>query len=52
MRNFSANAYEIELPSNLQISPIFNVSDLYHFKYWGVQTEEMISSEDGPFVDC
>ena len=25
LRKFSANAYEIELPSDLQISPIFNV---------------------------
>ena len=39
LRNFSANAYEIELPSDLQISPIFNVSDLYPFKYLGVQTD-------------
>ena len=25
LRKFSANAYEIELPSDLQISPIFNI---------------------------
>ena len=39
LRKFSANAYEIELPSNLQFSPIFNVSYIYPFKYLGVQTE-------------
>ena len=42
MRKFSANAYEIELPSDLQISPIFNVSDIYPFKN---------SGEDGSFID-
>ena len=51
LRKFSANAYEIELPSDLQISPIFNVSYLYPFKGSGVQKKEMISGEDGPFVD-
>ena len=38
LRNFSANAYEIELPSDLQIFPIFNVSYLYIFKDSSVQT--------------
>ena len=32
LRKFSSNAYEIELPSNLGISPIFNALDLYPFK--------------------
>ena len=32
LRKFFANAYEIELPSNLQISSIFNVLDIYNFK--------------------
>ena len=32
LSKFSANAYEIELPFDLEISPIFNVSDLYHLK--------------------
>ena len=36
LRKFSTNAYEIELPFDLQISPIFNVSDLYAFKDSGV----------------
>ena len=51
LMKFSANAYEIELPSNPQISPIFNVSDIYPFKDSGVSTEEMISGEDGSFID-
>ena len=50
LRKFSANAYELELPSDLKISPIFNVSDLYLFKDSGVQHEEMILGEEGPFV--
>ena len=29
LRKFSANAYEIELPPNVGISPIFNIVDLY-----------------------
>ena len=37
LRKFSTNAYEIELPPNIGISPIFNVSDLY--KYEEKETE-------------
>ena len=51
LMKFSANAYEIEIPSNPQISPIFNVSDIYPFKYSGVREEEIILGEDGPFID-
>ena len=50
LRKFCKNAYEIELPSNLQISPIFKVSDIYPFKDSSVQIEEMISREDGSFI--
>ena len=32
LRKFSANAYEIELPPNVGISPIFNVSNLYKYE--------------------
>jgi hypothetical protein len=28
-RKFGENAYEIELPDGVEISPIFNVMDLY-----------------------
>jgi hypothetical protein len=32
LRRFSANAYELELPTGIDISPIFNVADLYPYK--------------------
>jgi hypothetical protein len=32
LRNFDANAYEIELPDGVGISPIFNVVDLYPYR--------------------
>jgi hypothetical protein len=32
LKKFGANAYEIELPDGIRISPIFNVSDLYPYK--------------------
>ena len=32
LKKFGANAYEIELPDGIEISPIFNVSDLYPYK--------------------
>ena len=32
VRKFSANAYEIELPEGIGISPTFNIVDLYPYK--------------------
>ena len=32
LRKFTANAYEIELPDNVGISPIFNVANLYSYR--------------------
>jgi hypothetical protein len=32
INKFGANAYEIELPDGIRISPIFNVADLYPYK--------------------
>jgi hypothetical protein len=33
VKKFGANAYEIELPDGIRISLIFNISDLYPYKY-------------------
>jgi hypothetical protein len=32
LRKFDANAYEIELSDGVDISPIFNVSDLHPYR--------------------
>ena len=32
LRKFGENAYELELPEDIGISPIFNVSDLYPYR--------------------
>jgi hypothetical protein len=32
MKKFGTNAYEIELPDGIRISPIFNVADLYPYR--------------------
>ena len=42
LKKFGANAYEIELPDWIRISPIFNISDLYPYKA-GKQGLEMSS---------
>ena len=46
LRKFSANSYEIELHSDLQISPIFNVLYLYPFRDAGIKTDGMASDGD------
>jgi hypothetical protein len=32
LKKFGVNAYEIELPDGIRISPVFNISDLYPYK--------------------
>lgn len=49
LRKFSANAYEIELPLNIGISPIFNVVDLYRYESGNV--EDTIEDKEEQEVD-
>ena len=39
----SGNAYEIELPSELNISPVFNISDLTEYHEGGVKDEIIVA---------
>ena len=48
LRKFNANAYEIELPDDVGISPIFNISDMYPYKRYdteGSKDQEKIQWE-------
>jgi hypothetical protein len=40
MRRFGENAYELELPEDLGLSPIFNIIDLYPYKKDGYEISE------------
>ena len=51
LRKFFSNAYEIKLPSDLQISPIFNVSDLYPFRDACIQPDDVTLDRDDPAID-
>ena len=38
IRKFDANAYEIELPEDVGISPIFNIPYLYPYREYGKES--------------
>jgi hypothetical protein len=40
IRKFEVNAYEIGLPDGVGISPIFNIADLYPYKFDETGAEE------------
>jgi hypothetical protein len=45
LKKFWANAYEIELPNGIVISPIFNILDLYPYK-----AEETGTGDEHPVI--
>lgn len=46
VRKFSTNAYEIELPKGIGISPIFNVVDLYPYNETQIEPHEEIAEDE------
>ena len=49
LRKFSSNAYEVELPKDVYISPIFNMSNFYPYhadKPRKITTQEEIDQEE------
>jgi hypothetical protein len=40
LRRFGENAYEIELPKDVGISPILNIEDLYPYREYGSERSE------------
>ena len=61
LKKFGVNAYEIELPDGIRISPIFNILDLYPYRAEGEETEneqlvtqwkKQIPIADKPQMEC
>ena len=46
LRNFSSNAYDIELPAGIGISPIFNIADLYPYRRTKEDLQEDFTTEE------
>ena len=58
LKKFEANAYEIQLPDGIGISPIFNISDLYPYRdeedneQTEVQWTKQIPVAERPHMEC
>jgi hypothetical protein len=61
LKKFGANAYDIELPDGIGISPIFNISDLYPYRAEETETgneqpivqwTKQIPIADKPHMEC
>jgi hypothetical protein len=54
LKKFGVNAYEIELPDGIEISLIFNISDLYPYKAEEARTgdEQLSDSVDKADASC
>ena len=50
-RKFSANAYEIELPEGIGISPIFNNANLYPFREAETELQTEATGDEVQTVD-
>ena len=51
VRKFSLNAYEIELPTEIGISSIFNVADLYLYREPEDESQGHTTVEENPTVN-
>jgi len=50
-RKISANAYEIELLEGIEISPIFNIADLYPFREAETELQKEVTGDEIQTVD-
>lgn len=51
LRKFSANAYEIQLPPDIGISPIFNLADLFPYSAQAEEDSVVRPERDTQFRD-
>ena len=56
VKKFGENAYELELPEGIGISPIFNISDLYPYRDSGteeptIQWQKQMSAAQNPQME-
>lgn len=52
LKKISDNAYVVELPKNMFISPTFNIADLFEYHPPDQQFDEGTTSETSFFLNC